>query len=90
MQPVFPEGLNHVKASYHSPYGMIRSDWKRNHDKLQWNIVIPANSCAKIVVPAHFKMKIKKNSSKKKYKTHEVNNNIIMELAAGKYTLVSE
>ena len=22
MQPVFPEGLNHVKASYHSPYGV--------------------------------------------------------------------
>ena len=40
MQPVFPEGLNHVKASYHSPYGMIRSDWKRNHDKLQWNIAV--------------------------------------------------
>lgn len=90
MQPVFPKGLDHVKASYHSPYGMIHSEWKRKHDKLQWSIVIPANSCAKIVVPAHFKMKIGKNGSKKKYKIHEVNGNITMELTAGRYTLVSE
>ncbi len=29
MEPKFPEGLSHVKASYKSVYGEIKSEWKK-------------------------------------------------------------
>jgi alpha-L-rhamnosidase len=41
MNPVFPEGLNFVKASHESPYGMIKSEWKKENQDLIWNVVVP-------------------------------------------------
>jgi len=51
MKPYFPEGLNFVKASHQSPYGLISSDWMISDDILGWNINIPVNSTAKIHLP---------------------------------------
>jgi alpha-L-rhamnosidase len=52
MNPHFPEGLNHVKASTCSPYGEIRSEWTKTATGLNWDIEIPANSSALVTVPA--------------------------------------
>lgn len=54
MEPCFPEGLDHVQASFDSPYGTISSDWTRDGDKLVWKIEIPVGSTATVVVPARF------------------------------------
>lgn len=52
MKPTFPQGLDYVKASHRSPYGMIRSHWTKNEGSLTWSVEIPAGSSAVITFPA--------------------------------------
>lgn len=52
MKPSLPAGLQFVNASYNSAYGLIKSDWKKSYGTFEWNISIPANSSAKVFIPA--------------------------------------
>jgi alpha-L-rhamnosidase len=52
MNPSFVKGLDHVNASYHSPYGIIESKWKKEKEELKWDVTIPANTTATIYIPA--------------------------------------
>jgi alpha-L-rhamnosidase len=61
MKPLMPEGLDFVNASHHSPYGLIRSEWKRKDGKFTWKITVPCNSSAKIYVPANSKNAVTEN-----------------------------
>ena len=56
MEPCFPEGLEHVKASFDSPYGRIGSEWTWIGRKLVWRIEIPVGATATAVVPASFNL----------------------------------
>ena len=49
--PQLDPNLTWAKVSYHSPRGDIRTDWKRDGDKLTLNVTIPANVSAQITVP---------------------------------------
>lgn len=89
MEPVFPEKLNHVKASYISPYGKIESHWIRNGDKLEWNISIPANTTATIKLPAKFKIRVDENQAGI-HSAKESGEKLIIELGSGEYTFRSE
>jgi alpha-L-rhamnosidase len=51
MNPVFPEGLDHVTASYRSRYGMIRSSWKKDGELLTWQVTVPPNTTAELHFP---------------------------------------
>ena len=51
MKPSFVQGLDYVKASHDGPYGKISSHWQRKGKKIDWEIVIPANSTAKVYLP---------------------------------------
>lgn len=51
MEPKFPEGLSHVKASYKSVYGEIKSEWKKENGTFHWDITIPGNCSAIIRLP---------------------------------------
>jgi alpha-L-rhamnosidase len=46
LHPIFPDGLDSVAASYHTPYGVVKSSWHRQGKRLQWDIIIPANTSA--------------------------------------------
>ena len=52
MRPVMPEGLNHVKASHQSVYGMISSEWTTTDRLFRWNITLPPNTLANVYIPA--------------------------------------
>jgi alpha-L-rhamnosidase len=52
MKPVFPKGLEFVNASHESPYGLIKSEWKKVGEDLNWTIAIPANTAAFVTFPA--------------------------------------
>ncbi|MDR1813434.1 MAG: glycoside hydrolase family 78 protein [Tannerella sp.] len=53
MKPLMPDGLDSVSATHHSPYGMIRSAWKKLPEGgLQWEITVPANTSATVYIPA--------------------------------------
>jgi alpha-L-rhamnosidase len=51
IQPCFVKKLNRVKACHQSPYGMIRSEWKRQGGKILCEIDIPKGSHADIILP---------------------------------------
>lgn len=52
MKPSLPQDLQFVNASYKSAYGIIKSDWKKTGGTFEWKISVPANSSAKIFIPA--------------------------------------
>ena len=52
MHPYPVEGLDFVKASYYSLYGLIKSSWQKNGNIFQWDITIPANTSATVYIPA--------------------------------------
>lgn len=51
IRPSFVEGLDWVKASYHSQQGVIHSEWKRKGDVIKLSVRIPAGSKATIMLP---------------------------------------
>jgi len=44
--------ITHAKASYHSPYGIIKTEWTRTGGTFELNVTIPANTRADIYLPA--------------------------------------
>ncbi len=88
MEPVFPEKLAYVDASYDSPYGVIGSNWKRDGDRLEWNIEIPANTTATVKLPAKFG--VKADGIAGVHSSGEAGGILTVELGSGKYTLRSE
>jgi alpha-L-rhamnosidase len=64
MNPVFPQGLNFVKASHESPYGMIKSEWKKENEDLIWNIVVPHNTTVEVTFPAMSASQVYGNGSR--------------------------
>lgn len=43
--------LRFVRSSYQSPYGLIRSDWKKEGGKFTLSVEVPVNTTATIVLP---------------------------------------
>ncbi|MBO5978067.1 MAG: family 78 glycoside hydrolase catalytic domain [Bacteroidales bacterium] len=56
MKPAFDiKDLNYVKASYETPYGLVKSAWNKSEAQTQWQVSIPANASAEISIPAQLK-----------------------------------
>lgn len=90
MKPDFNAGLTFVNASYESIYGLIKSDWKKSKNNLEWKITIPANSSAVVYLPTANASSVTVNKQKlaqfsSSYKTE--NNNIVLTLESGSYVL---
>lgn len=49
--PEFVTGVQHVKASFESPYGTIKSEWKAEIDTFELKVEIPANTTATVTIP---------------------------------------
>ncbi|HET8828768.1 MAG TPA: alpha-L-rhamnosidase C-terminal domain-containing protein, partial [Pelobium sp.] len=62
MKPETINGLNYVNASFDSPYGEIKSSWKKDKSTFTWNVSIPANTTAEVYLPAKTEKSIKENN----------------------------
>ena len=51
LKPYPIEGLDFVNCSYNSISGRIESNWKREGNHFEWDIVIPANTTAEVCLP---------------------------------------
>lgn len=51
LKPCFPKGLEWVKAEHESPHGTISSHWRREGDKIIWDIAIPPGTSAEVRLP---------------------------------------
>lgn len=90
MKPDFNTGLTFVNASYQSIHGLIKSNWKKTKNTLDWNISIPANSSAVVYLPTATASSITVNKQKlvnfsSSYKIE--NNHIVLTLESGTYVL---
>jgi alpha-L-rhamnosidase len=88
MKPKFPEGLSHVKASYHSVYGEIKSEWTREKDAFSWDVTIPANTSAIVRIPKVFH--IQKPTGAGIHGINETDTEIEIEIGSGSYRFVTQ
>jgi alpha-L-rhamnosidase len=52
LRPFVGAGLDHAAATYRMLHGEIESRWKRNGDQFEWQVRIPANTSARVFIPA--------------------------------------
>ena len=88
MAPVFPDGLDFVKASHMTPYGLVSSHWQRNGDSLEWEVIIPSNTSAELIVPSSFKLQLNKGPHKN-CQVHEDNGLWKATIGAGQFSFKS-
>ena len=58
IQPCFIGDLAWAKAVHESPYGTIRSAWKRDGATIELEIEIPPNTTAQVILPGQRKKKV--------------------------------
>lgn len=51
-KPHLLPGLEWARASYRSVRGLIRSEWRRDDKRLEWRIMLPANSTGTVYLPS--------------------------------------
>jgi hypothetical protein len=64
IRPEIVGDITWVKSSYQSPYGIIRSDWKKEGNTLEMKVEIPANSYATIYFPTNNVALVTENNKK--------------------------
>jgi alpha-L-rhamnosidase len=79
--------VTYAKASYHSPYGVIVSDWKKSKEQFEIHISIPANTTAVVFLPAN-KGDIITKSSKQVSPLKYQNGKALLSIGSGAYDFI--
>lgn len=74
--------LDSVSATYNTPYGVLGGSWVKTPMHITWNIEIPCNTTATVVVPTPDKKAVKVNGAR--YLRSEGNNSY-WSIGSGKY-----
>ena len=82
--------LTFVKANYNSLYGPIKSHWKIEKNRFQLDIEIPANTSARVLVPANRAENVSVKKSQDVTFIGFENNRAVYEIGSGKYTFFSK
>lgn len=94
LKPYPVDGLEEVKASFHSPHGLIKSVWNKEGDTFRWDVTIPCNTSAQVYIPATDSANITENgkeitlSESIKFIRME-DNYAVFEAGSGNYRFVS-
>lgn len=94
MKPHPVEDLDSIDASYHSVRGEIKSKWKQNEDEFDWEVRIPANTTAKVYIPADDMDDISENGAnidkvEQIEFVEEKDGRFVFEVGSGDYKFVS-
>jgi alpha-L-rhamnosidase len=94
MKPVLVEGLDFVEATHNCPYGIIKSSWNKTNHKFNWHIHIPANTNAKVHIPADKENDVKINGIKLSkcvdVEISEISNGyVVINCGSGEYKISS-
>jgi alpha-L-rhamnosidase len=84
MKPVMPKGLSYAEASYRSPYGVIKSKWRRGSEGLTWNVSIPPCTTALVYVPVDSSQGVYEGGQKIAAKMED--GRAVLEIGSGGYT----
>lgn len=58
LEPHFVKGLDHFEAKHNGPYGNVVSSWTRKGQGISYQVEIPANATATVILPAQQEMKV--------------------------------
>ena len=72
LKPYPIEGLDFVNCTYNSVSGRIESHWKREDNRFEWDIVIPANTTAEVCLPTANGYEVKTYGSGKYHLSSEL------------------
>ena len=72
LKPYPIEGLDFVNCAYNSVSGRIESIWKREGNRFEWDIVIPANTMAEVCLPTANGYEVKSYGSGKYHLSSEL------------------
>ncbi len=61
--PGIESGLQHVAASLATGYGMISSNWQVAGDTLTWELAVPPNTTATVIIPATALSTVRENDA---------------------------
>jgi alpha-L-rhamnosidase len=91
VNPILTDRLSYAKASHTSMYGKIVSGWKNEGNNLIFEVEVPANTLAKVCLPAKENSGITENgkpvSEQKEIKLLGYENGrMIFEVGSGKYS----
>ena len=95
IKPEIGGDLSYAKASYNSMYGEIKSGWELKDNEISMNVTIPANTTARVYVPASSEGKIKENgialSNSEGIKVLGSDNGYVeLEVGSGDYNFIIE
>ncbi|WP_207532746.1 alpha-L-rhamnosidase [Desertivirga arenae] len=91
IKPNFVAGLNAFEANHKGPYGTISSSWKRSGNHVIYNLTIPANSRATVLLKAkNIKADQAKATKNKAIFNKEKEGMQKADLTAGNYRLTIE
>ena len=62
IHPEFVEGITHAETNYASPYGLIKTAWKKEGTAINLNVDIPANTTATIELPSSRNQEIREGN----------------------------
>lgn len=95
MRPNPVGDLTYVKATHHSPYGMISSEWHRNGSRFTWDVEIPPNTTATVIVPTRDVLRIMESGNPLEETKGLISwrpkyGGLAIEAVSGKYHFTSE
>lgn len=90
LKPNFAEGLDQFEACHQSPYGKIISSWKKNGERVNYKIRIPANSGAILYIPRNNKSILSMKPTKNISIGEEKETETILQLRSGEYNFEIE
>lgn len=77
--------ITSASGSFHSPYGWINTNWKKDGDHFLLKVNIPVNSIATVYVPVTSASKIYLNGKIVAHPKKIKNNTAIVEIGSGEY-----
>jgi alpha-L-rhamnosidase len=78
-------GLKNADATFHSLYGMIKSSWKIEDNKLVYDVIVPANTTATVTLPAAQADQITVNGKVIQEGIKQLDKGVSIELGSGSY-----
>ena len=88
IRPEVVGDMTNAKASFQSPYGLIKSEWAKTEKMFELIAEIPANSTAVIYVPVNEKQVVLQNG--KKVNATYRNGRAVIKIGSGNYRFTVE
>ena len=93
MEPEMMDHLDWAKGQYNSPYGIIKSSWKREGDILYWDFTIPPNSVGEIYIHKKYRIITEGKNLFSRFMKIRLpvgpNGKIIYKVGSGNYSLTA-